>query len=167
MELFSDFGFEPVFFTAQIINFLILAFIFQKFLYKPILKALKDRQETIKKGLDDAEKATIALDEASAQKDEILRKATLEAEKIIEETKKSAEELREELTSKSKAEADRIISEAKTTAAAELLKAKDEARGVALDLARSILDRVLDEVFTKQEKQKILEKNIKKINIHE
>ncbi|HVT01255.1 MAG TPA: F0F1 ATP synthase subunit B, partial [Patescibacteria group bacterium] len=109
MELFKDFGFDPVFFTAQIINFLIIAFVFKKFLYKPVLKTLKDRQKEVKQGLIDAENAHKSLEEAENRKDQIIKKATEEAEKIIEETKISAEEMRAELNSVAKREAERII----------------------------------------------------------
>ena len=61
MELLNEFGFNPPLFIAQIINFLILSFFFKLLLYKPILKMIKDRQNTIGKGLTDAENARVAL----------------------------------------------------------------------------------------------------------
>ena len=64
MEILDSFGFDPVFFTAQIINFLILAFVFKKFLYKPVLKILSERSRKIAKGLADAENAKLALEKA-------------------------------------------------------------------------------------------------------
>ena len=49
MEILNNFGFQPTLFIAQIVNFLILAYVFKRFLYKPILKTLKDRQKTMKR----------------------------------------------------------------------------------------------------------------------
>lgn len=167
MEILKNFGFEPVFFIAQIINFLILFVIFKKFLYQPILKILKDRQNSIAKGLEEAEAARKALDEASAQKDEIIKLAILEAEKIILETRKNAEGLREELIAAAKDAAERVINEAKEMADLEFQKAKGQAREISLELSRKVLERVLDELFTKQEKEKILERNIKKLGKYE
>ena len=80
-------GFEPVFFVSQIVNFLILAFIFKKFLYKPVLKILQDRKRQIAKGIEDAEAAGIALVRANSEKDELIKTATLEAERIIEKAR--------------------------------------------------------------------------------
>ena len=42
-------------FSAQIINFLILLFILNKLVYKPIIKAMKDRNNKIQKNISDAE----------------------------------------------------------------------------------------------------------------
>ena len=124
MEILKNFGFEPVFFTAQIINFLILFFVFKRFLYKPILKILKDRTNAIEKGLRDTESARVALEEAEAQKDKIIAAAAEEAEKIIKETKTNAHVIREELFGKSREEAEKIIAQAHDAALLELASAR-------------------------------------------
>ncbi len=161
MEVFKDFGFEPGFFIAQIVNFLILAFVFKKFLYKPILKVLRDREKKIAQGVADADEAHRALETAEAKKDEIIKAATEEAEKIINETKKSAEELRDSLTVSSKKEAQKIITEAKEAAEAEFQKEKNQIEGLALDMSKKILDKILSETFTQSEREKIVQRNIK------
>lgn len=163
MELLENFGFEPVFFSAQIVNFLILAFVFKKFLYKPILKILNDRQQKITKGLEDTEAARLALDKANAKKDEIIKNAVGESRKIIDETKKSVQKLREELTSRAKIDAQRLITQAKTQAQLEMDRAEAHAKNISLDLAKSVLEKVLSELFTKQEKDIIIQRNIKKL----
>jgi F-type H+-transporting ATPase subunit b len=159
MEILRNFGFEPVFFVAQIINFLILAAIFKRYLYKPVLKMLHDREEKIAHGLRDAESATKALADADERKDEIIREATLAAEKIIEETKKSAENLRESLAMTAKQEAEKIVRGAREAANLEFENAKTAAEKFSIDLSKKVLDRVLSEIFTKEEKTKIIERN--------
>jgi hypothetical protein len=83
MEIFEQFGFDLKLFAAQIVNFLVIAFIFKKFLYKPILDTLQKRKAAIKKGLKDAEDASLALEKAEESKEQILNKASKEAESII------------------------------------------------------------------------------------
>lgn len=163
MKILENFGFEPVFFIAQIINFLILFFVFKKFLYKPILKLLKDRAQEIAKGLSDAEQAQKTLEEAQAQKDKIIAEAALEAEKIIKETQVNAQGLRDEILNKAKEEADKIILFARDSARAELAQIKDQAREISIELTKKILDRVLSEFFTNEEKGKIFSRNIKRL----
>jgi F-type H+-transporting ATPase subunit b len=167
MEIFNNFGFEPTFFVAQIVNFLILAFLLKKYLYKPVLKVLKDREQKIAKGLRDAEDASLALEKAGEEKDQIIKAATLEAQKIIEETKKSAQELKEELMERSKKDADRIIKEAKDQAQIEIRSVEIQAKNMALSLSKKILDKILTEIFTKQEKDTIITRNIKKLEKYE
>lgn len=162
MEILGNFGFEPTFFFAQVVNFLILAAVFQRFLYKPVLKLLNDRKKTIEKGLKDAEDAGVALEKANEKRDEIIKEATLSAEQIIEETRKNAEELRESLTTSAKEEADKIIQNAKETAEEEFKNAQKNAQDISLQLSKNIVDKILSEIFTKEEKAKIMARNIKK-----
>jgi F-type H+-transporting ATPase subunit b len=167
MEILNNFGFEPVFFTAQIINFLILAFIFKKFLYAPILKIVNNREKKIAQGIKDAEAAKLALEEAETRKDDIIKAATIEAEKIIDETRENAKEMREELESVAKREADKIIAEGKATAEEEFKNAQRRAEAVTLDLSKKLLDRVLSEIFTKVEREKIVQRNVKVLKNYE
>ena len=167
MEILRNFGFEPVFFVAQIINFLILAAIFKRYLYKPVLKMLRDRENKIAQGLRDAESASKALEDADERKDEIIREAAIAAEKIIEETKKSAENLRESPTTTAKQEADKIVRRARDAANLEFENAKTAAEEFSIDLSKKVLDRVLSEIFTREEKTKIIERNAKRLESYE
>jgi len=167
MKIFSDLGFEPVFFFAQIINFLILAYIFKRYLYKPVLKMLHDREHKISQGLKDAESARLALEKADLQKDELIKTATLEAEKIIDETKKAAVDLRLKLTEDAKRESEKIILEAKHTADFMFEQAQRKAESNALELSRKLLDRIIGEIFTKEEKNKIIQRGIVRLEKYE
>ncbi|PIT89407.1 MAG: ATP synthase F0 subunit B [Candidatus Levybacteria bacterium CG10_big_fil_rev_8_21_14_0_10_36_7] len=167
MEIIKDFGLQPEFFIAQIINFLILAFVFKKFLYKPILKILNDREEKVRKGIEDADKAHAELENATIKSEKFLQKAALQAEKIIEETKKSADNIRVELLGKSQADANKIINEAREQAKLEAQKSEKDAKTLALGLSEKVLEKVLGELFTKEEKSKILKRNISKLEKYE
>lgn len=161
MEILNQFGFEPVLFLAQIVNFLILAFIFKKFLYKPILKTLKERQKKIAKGLEDAETAAKDKADAEAQKEVILVKASKEAEKIIDDTKKGAEELKDKIIAEARNEAEKVIAAAKKEVDNQMDEMEKRAKKASLDNSVAILEKVLDTMFTKDEKKKVMEKNMK------
>lgn len=161
MEILNQFGFEPVLFFAQIVNFLILAFIFKKFLYKPILKTLKERQRKISKGLEDAEAAAKDKSDAEAQKEIVLVKASKEAEKIIDETKKASEELKDKIITEARTEAEKVIAAAKKEVDNQMDEMEKRAKKASLDNSVAILEKVLDTMFTKDEKKKVMEKNIK------
>lgn len=163
MEVLANFGFEPLLFLAQIINFLILFIIFRKFLYKPILKVLKDREVKIKKGLEDAEEAGKALEEADTRRDKIVAEAGKEAEKILEETRKSAEELRDTILADAKAKSEKIMKEAQDQATLQMTNMEKQAKSVALDLSMALLEKVIGDMFSKDEKEKILKKSVSQL----
>ncbi len=163
MEILQNFGFQPTLFIAQIVNFLILAFVFKRYLYKPILKTLKDRQKTIKKGLEDAEAAAKDREDALLKKEEVLTEAAKEANKIIEDTKKTAENLKEEILTSAKQEAEKIISSAKTQADLQMTDMEKRAKKASLDNSMVILEKALSSMLTRDEKEKILARSIKSL----
>lgn len=163
MQILDQFGFEPFLFFGQIVNFLILAVIFKKFLYKPILKTLKEREKKISKGLKDAEDASMALSNAADEKDKILTSASKEAEKILDDTKTASEKLRDEILSQAKIDANKIIVAAKKDMDTQLDEMEKRAKKASLDNSLMILEKVLDTLFTKEEKKKVLDKNMKSL----
>ena len=60
-------------FSAQIINFLILLFILNKLVYKPIIKAMKDRNNKIQKTISDAESKFKEAEETKTKYEEELK----------------------------------------------------------------------------------------------
>ncbi len=166
MEILNQFGFSPILFFGQIVNFLILAFIFKKFLYKPILKTLNERKKKIAKGLKDAEEAAEALSHAESEKEVILVKASKEAEKILDDTKKAAEEMRDEILTGARSDADKIITSAKAQVDAQMEEMEKRAKKASLDNSVAILEKVLDSLFTKDERKKIMDKNMKVLEAH-
>lgn len=66
-------------FVVQIINFLILVYILKRFLYRPILGAIKNREMYIKKTIDDANESKLDFEKSKARYEE--RLANLDRDK--------------------------------------------------------------------------------------
>lgn len=160
MEILHEFGFDAKLFVAQIVNFLILAYLFKRFLYKPLLATLKKRQELIEKGLKDAEKAGRALENAEEEKNRILEVASREADKILTEAKKQSEQTREELLQKTKEDVDKLIAQTKEQIVLEKEKFAKESRNAALEISKSILETAVRDLFDKADQEKLVKKGI-------
>lgn len=167
MEILNQFGFDIQLFVAQIVNFLIIAFIFKRFMYKPLLSAIKKREEKISKGLKDAENAQKALEEAQVRSEEIVLKASREADKILQTTKQEAENIRTELVQKATLDTEKMITAAKEQIELEREKFKKESKNLALTLANKILEGSLKGLFDKNEQEQIIKKGLQKIKLHE
>jgi len=121
---------------AQVVNFLILVWLLKRFLYKPILHAIDEREKRIATKLADAD----------------AKKA--EAQKERDEFKDKNEELdqqRDELLSKAKdevkAERQRLLDEARKAAAALSSKRQETLRNEEHTLLQAISRRTEQEVF--------------------
>ena len=81
--------------VASAVIFLIVLVILNKWLYKPLIKFMDDRDESIKKDLENVTKNSGDVDEFYKEADDIVSKAKAEAhairEKAINEAKKLAE----------------------------------------------------------------------------
>jgi len=100
-DILSQLGIDWKLFLSQLVNFFLILVILSVFVYKPVLKIIKERNKKIKEGLDKAEEAGIRLKEV----DEIGKKKIKEAENtsinIIKDTEKRAKVLEQELQKKS------------------------------------------------------------------
>ena len=157
------FGLEGKLFIAQIINFAILLFILKKFLYEPIANMLEERKTKIKQGLDDAENAKKALLDADNQKILILKEAKVDADKILENTKKSSESLKQKSSEDAKKQAAEIVDNAKKQAQAEFDKASKQVGAMSVDLSKKIVAKILSEIFSDEDKNAVLSKAVEKI----
>jgi len=100
-DILSQLGIDWQVFLSQLVNFFLVLIILSLFVYKPVLKVIKERNKKIKEGLDKAEEAGVRLKEV----DEIGKKKIKEAEnasiKIIKDTEDKAKALEQELQKKS------------------------------------------------------------------
>lgn len=161
--LLGSFGFDPKLFIAQIINFLLLAYIFKRFLYKPMLSVIKSREEKIRKGLLDSEEAKKLLEETESRKRAILKETQAESDKIIETARILASEIREKSLVQAKSDSERLLTEAKSQAKLEMEKMQKEIKNMTLFASRAILEKIVSTTLTKEEKDKFLEKAIQEI----
>lgn len=108
----------------QAINFGIILFLLNKFLYKPVQKMLDDRESKINDGLRAAEKNLSAQSDLEETKKKQLSKSRKEAAKIISDAKEDAKKQSSAILKKARLdatkEADVILeSAASSTKAAE------------------------------------------------
>lgn len=111
-QLIHAFGIDVKLIIIQIINFVILAALLSYFLYQPILKLLGEREEKLKKGIQDAEDAAFARAEAMEGKQEILKEAHSAAESVSQKAKQFAEQTAADIVKEAETKASTILAEA-------------------------------------------------------
>ncbi len=162
MEIIHEFGIDWPLLVAQIINFLIILYILKRFAYKPILAALKNRQNAIQKGLKDAEEATKLLERTAEKEKEALRKAHADAKKLLDDAKAQRDELLHKTEEVTRKEAERILKEAREQIAFESREAEKRLSAHVSELAMHFLQRSLEEVFDQNEQEVVMRAALKK-----
>lgn len=154
---------DPGLFIWTIITFLVLLGLLAKFAWGPLLKALESRQETIRKSLDDAQKAKEELEHLQAESAQIIRQARVDAESIIAKTRTDADKLAEELRQKAREEAEGIVRNAERQIQIETRRALQEIRTEAVDLSVTIASRLLERHVSKEDNARLIDETLRQI----
>lgn len=163
MALLEQLGIDPLLLAAQIVNFLILLLVLWRFLYKPILKALKERTARIEKGLQEAEAATVELEKADEKSKAIIAKANVRADEIVGGGKQEAEEARVKKLRAAEAEAADIFTRAKQSIKEEQQLSVQELQAETAGLVLAATERVLEKKIDESEQKKLIDEAIKEI----
>jgi F-type H+-transporting ATPase subunit b len=130
-------------FVIQIVNFFILLFVLNTFLYKPIRKALADRKGEIDGARLRAESVDAGLQDKVAAYEARMRDVKAEAALERAAMKKSVESEEQALLEKARTEATETISGIRAKVAKETADARELLRTQALLLSSDICEKVL------------------------
>lgn len=155
--LTDKFGLDLWTVVAQSINFLLVAGLIYFFAVKPILATLDDRQKKISDGLQYAEDARIRLEEVEKQGAETLRKASQEAQAVINEARDTAKGILERETRVASEKGQAMLAKAEETIALEKQKMLQEARQEVTRLVVETTRKVLRTDLSEEDKNRFTE----------
>ena len=142
-------------FFWSLLIFLTLFFLLRKMAWKPIMKAIHDREDSIQGSIDEAKKVREEMANLKAENEALLAEARAERDKMIRE----ARSMGEEILSKSRSDADdeykRTMEKALEEIRAEKMRAlvdvKNQVATLSIEVAEKILRSELTTVKTQQE----------------
>ena len=163
MEILRNFGIQPTLLLAQIVNFLIILFLLQKFFYKPIIKMLDDRKKRIEESLKNADLIEEKLKNTAEQSAKILAETQKNAHDLIAEAKDRAEQIIENTNVEARKSIEEALKNAQTQIAAERERAVKEVQSEALVIISAVIKKVLGRSMSKQEKNQLTKEAISEL----
>ena len=154
-KILSEFGVEWPMFTAQVIIFLIVYAVLQKFVFPQVTSMLEERRRRIEEGEENLTKIKSDLESAEAKASEIIGDANKQAERMIREATDSAASAGEKKKQEAVAEAGQIIAKAKEASQLEHEKLMAELKR---DFGRLLVDttsKVTGKVLSKEDQERI------------
>jgi F-type H+-transporting ATPase subunit b len=148
---------DPGLFIWTIATFLVLLTLLAKFAWKPLLQALDNRQQLIRKSLDDAQLAKQELERLQLESAQIVRAGRVEAEAIISRSRVDAERLREETRQKARAEAEVVLKNAERQIQLETERALQQIRREAVDLSVMIASKLIQRNLSREDNERLIE----------
>lgn len=151
MEILKTFGLNWQLLLAQVVNFLIIFYVLKRYLYPPLFKVFKKREELVKQSIQKAEENEKLLEKAKIQEKEVIKKAKITADELIKESREQSADIVKKAEEEAKQKADKILKDAKEQIALETAEAQKKLNEYVMKLSIKILERSLSNVLTEKE----------------
>lgn len=129
------------------IAFLLLLVVLGKFAWKPILKAISDREQGIEEALAKADKMKADITAMQNENEALLAKAREERATLIKDAKEASEKMVADAKEKAKSEYERIVADAQVAITqqknAALTEVKNQVGTLVVEVAEKVLRREL------------------------
>lgn len=154
-----------VFWTS--LTFILLLLILKRYAWKPILRALKVREEYIEFSLKDAEQAKEEIRKMTETRKQMMDAARLEREGLIREARELKDEIIEEARSAARVEASKIVEKAREQIDREQKEAVANIRQQVGLMSLEIAEKILKEELVSAEKQQsVIEKYLQQVDFN-
>ena len=151
----------------QLVIFLLLVFVLGKFAWKPILNALKIREESIEEALNTAEQARAEMEKLKDDNVKLLEETRHERENIMKEARATANSIKDEARADASKATEKMIIDARSAIEAEKKAAMADVRNQITDLSIAITERILNEKLSSDKAQKgLIESYIKDLKLN-
>jgi F-type H+-transporting ATPase subunit b len=135
---------------------MIVLFLLTKYAWKPIMKAIKDREKSIEDALKSAENAKAEMNNLKAENEKILQAARNERDIMIKEAREIRESMIAEAKGKAKAEGEKLLQSAREAIQNEKMAAITDLKNQVAQLSIDIAEKIIARELSAENKQKEL-----------
>ncbi|HLG72682.1 MAG TPA: F0F1 ATP synthase subunit B [Chloroflexota bacterium] len=141
----------------QIVNFLILLFLLQRLLFKPILRLMDQRATKIRESIDEAHRMQQLADEIREMNEKVREDAKRDANEILEGARRMAEQYEASERERARKEADLFLERQREEIQLERDRAIAEVRRIVVDLAIDAAGKVVEQKLNREDHVKLVE----------
>ena len=153
-------------FFWTLLVFLIIVFMLKKLAWKPILSAIKDREDSIEEALQTAAKARSEMNQLQASIADAKKEAAAERERIMKEAGEMKLAILSQAKKDAQAEAGRIVDDAREAIQKEKAAAMSDIKSQVAALSLEIAEKVLVKKFeNRTEQEALVQEYLKTISI--
>lgn len=154
-------GFDGQAFVIQLITFVLAFLVLRRYAFKPILKVLRERRETIESGVKLGEQMKQEEAKLAAKVDETLHEARKEADGIIATAQDSGRQAILEAEEKARAKAAGIITQAESRLVQETARARQQLEQELVGLVSDATEAIIDEKVDAKKDAALIERSLK------
>lgn len=150
--------------VAQIVNFLILVLVLAKFAYKPLLKAMADRQARVAADLASAEKERLAAEQLRQEYQQQMQDARVQAQAVIDKAVKTAEQMKQDILEEARAEHARMLKSAQMEITRQTDAAMAGIRNEVVALTVAAATKIIEKEMNSEINEKLVADFIEKLD---
>jgi F-type H+-transporting ATPase subunit b len=140
-------------FIWALLIFLILVVLLKKYAWKPIMGAIKTREEGIQKSIDEAKRTREEMANLKAENENLLAQARAERESMLKEARAMGEEIVNKARRDSEAEYKRTMEKALEEIRAEKMRALTDVKNQLAQLSIEVAEKILRQELTDRKTQ--------------
>ena len=140
-----------------LLNTLTIFFVAKKFLFKPVMKMIEDRQQEIDTMYEDADKAKEAAAALQQEYQQKLSVASETSEKLVKDAVARGKDREEEIIRQANAQAAMIMDKAAADIAQEKKKAINDAKDEISWMAMAIAEKVVGRELNSADQEKLVD----------
>lgn len=160
-QILENFGFDWRIALANLTNFLIIVWILNRFAFKPLAQKVNEREEKIKKGIEDASKASAELQMAEQTSEQAILRARNEANKIIALAQKESEKIISDAKLFQEDQYKQILVKTQKAIDQEKQKMMQDVKKEIMDMVLLVARKFIKDGITKEKQEEIIKKMIK------
>ena len=150
------FNFGPTFIWT-FVNLVVMYLILKKILFKPVMKIMEDRENSIKRQIDDADQLQKEAKNYKIKYQDKLSNAEQDGEVIIKNAKIKAQKECEELIDKTRKEVDNMMLKAKNEIEQDRLKMIKDIRKQVVELAILAASKIMKVNLNNETNKKVVQ----------
>lgn len=156
-ELVQSLGINWPVMVAQIVNFAILLFILERFVYRPVMRMLDERREGIAESAKREKQIAEKLSQMEVEREKLLAEARVESQRIIDQAKQGGEAVQKKLFAEAHAETVRLRLEAEKGLAGEKAKLVADVRKEVGSVVVEAIERSFSDVLDARAQGRMVE----------
>lgn len=143
-----------------LLAFISVLLLLKKFAWKPILKALEEREQSIQNAIDTAQKTREEMAALKSDNEKIIAEAKTQRDLILKEAREIKEKMVAEARTQATTEADRLTAIARENIQNEKMAAITELKNQVAHLSIEIAEKILKQELSEKDKQNKIVKNL-------
>ena len=156
-DILGGFGINLIAFLSQLFSFAVIFLILWRWGFPVIIRTLAKRQQVIREGVQNAERARRELEEATRRAEQVMLEARRQAQDVIAQAQKAAEAERNHILEEARAQAEEVGRQEVARIQQEAARARAELSRLVVNLSINAAGKVISKSVDNKDNRRLVE----------